>query len=950
MTFKRIPSYGIEDGFDRQNLSVVRKRFAAINADRLRRMHDALPERHQLFLDVLPILFHCNHPMLPGFVSRSTPAKISCFKPNDKHIAQARLLARSFTIHYDPSQEESIYGIYVMGSVGTIAQSKRSDLDIWLCHKPGLGELELQALQEKCTRISRWADQQRLEAHFFLMDYEAFKKGKLSSLDQESSGSAQRLLLLDEFYRSAIHIAGRSPLWWCVPEKDEKHYEQHVSELLRKRFINPREVLDFGGIASIPEGEFIGAGIWQLYKAIDSPYKSVLKLLLLEVYVSEYPNIRPLALSYKQQVFQGELDIDKLDSYVMIYRRIENYLIEREQHKRLELARRCFYFKVNRALSRSPRHAPRPWQRQLLKALTDEWGWPKEELEILDQRRQWKAPMVSSERALLVNELNHSYQFLLEFAQRRGANRNISAEELTVLGRKLQAAFERRPGKVEWINPNISKDLSEDLLAITQASSAEASTWTAYAVSGSSESPQSIALRTTNSFVELILWCQFNGIIEGQTQFDLSGVPNVSPKQLSRLLQIIRPWLSKSHEDAQHQDFQKTAQPKSALLLLNIASATAPSYRSGLQRLSEQSDALHYGGREENLVVSADLITVNSWRELHTRRFSGTAALLEALKEYLQLALPGTHQQAPALQVECIAENHASIITHRVKQWFDEITRCFYGANAGRKRYLFQLGGERHILSFKGMRPTVESFTTERELNAVLAREQAQFSGLGIDSRYHSRYPMALIASKMKRNTISVFYRYFDIGMETFIADEKGSIVHAVMRGQRQQSPLIPLHRFLRAVIARQARTQPDLLADFGICPIYFFQLQSRGDGGFSGKQTPVSQNTRQTSMFEVKAIAHQDEAGALEFDFYCDDQEFSSRSFQDQLYIVVAQFILSRRKNGENYPIYITDLDLSLVANTVAGEAALQIKHYLEIKTRLEENLNEAIGVLVKA
>ncbi len=948
MTHKRIPTYGIEDGFDRQNLSVVRKRFAAINADRLQRMHRALAERHQLFLDVLPMLFHCNHPMLPGFVSRTVPAKISGFKPSEKDIAQTRLLARSFTLRYDPAQEESIYGIYVMGSVGTIAQSNRSDLDVWLCHKPGLSSDQLESLQEKCTRISQWADKQRLEAHFFLMDYEAFKKGKLSSLDQESSGSAQRLLLLDEFYRSAIHVAGRTPLWWYVPEKNEKNYDQHAAELLRKRFINSHDVLDFGGVASIPEGEFIGAGIWQLYKAIDSPYKSVLKLLLLEIYVSEYPNICPLSLSFKEQIFHGELDIDKLDSYAMIYRRIEAYLLEHGQTKRLELARRCFYFKVNRALSRSPRHAARPWQREQLKAFTDEWGWPIEELEVLDQRRQWKAPTVSSERSLLVNELNHSYQFLLDFAQRSGSSRAISAEELTVLGRKLQAAFERRPGKIEWINPNISKDLSEDLLTIRQTndSSGVADSWTVFSPSDSINT-----LRTTNSFVELILWCLFNGIIESQTQFDLGDVPGMTPKHMSKLLQILSPWLPKPTSSARHEDFQSTAKPQKALLLLNVGAHSSEALNSqGLQRLSEQSDALHYGGREENLVLSADLVTVNSWHEVHARRFSSKSALLDALREFLQLSLPGTHQKAPELQVECIGEDHASIITHRVKEWFSEITQCFYSQNTKHKRYLFQLGGKRHILYFKGMRPNIEAFSNERDLIQALAQEQDQFSGLNVDSRYESTDPVALIASKMKRNTVSVFYRYFDIGMETYISDEKGSIVHALMRGQRHQSPLVPLHRFLRAVIARQARTQPDLLSDFGICPIYFFQMKSAQNGSFVGKQTPVSQNIRQTSMFEVKAIAHTNDAGEIEYDFYCDDQEFSSRSFQDQLFLVVAQFILSRRKNGENYPIYITDLDLSLASTYVSGDAPLQIKHYLDIKNVLEDKLNEAIGVLVKA
>ncbi len=953
MTQRLIPTHTIDDGFDRQNLSIIRKRFDAVNQDRLRRMRGALAERHQLFLDILPLLFHCNHPMLPGFVNRQTPCKVSGYKPDSRDLDRVRQIARSFTVNYEPNVDEAIYGIYVMGSVGTIAQSERSDLDFWLCHRPGMSQDALRLLHTKCERITRWAAEQRLEAHFFLMDYEAFQQGKLSSLDEESSGSAQRLLLLDEFYRSAIFVCGRMPLWWFVPDKDEKHYRQHAETLLGKRFLPPQHVLDFGGISDIPGGEFIGAGIWQLYKAIDSPYKSVLKLLLLEAYVSEFPNIQPLALQFKQQIYAGELDIDKLDSYVLVYRKIEQYLLSQGQHKRLELARRCFYFKVNRALSRASRRGQRPWQRDLLRAFVEEWDWDEDDVLLLDARHNWKIATVAAERAQLVNELNHSYQFLLEFAQAQGMSRAISAEELTVLGRKLQAAFERRPGKIEWINPNISKDLSEDLIVFDHGAgeAGQGDIWTASTVSGPVSARITQPIRSSNSFIELLLWCFYNGIIEKHTYLDFGRQRRFSVKSVRRLLALFEMWLPKAHDNAEHSHFYKASKPLKAMMLLNVGLGPSPELtQGGLQRLTENSDALSYGGREENLVASVDLITVNSWNEVHTRRYEREHALLDALKDYLQLTLPGTHHAPPELRVECIGSEHSSLIVHRVKEWLGEIQRCFYATGGAQRRYVFHLSERFHTLQFVGMRPVVQAFANEKKLIHSLSADQHKYSGLRIDSRCLQHTPMPFIASKMKRNTISIFYRRFDIGMETYVADEKGSISHSIIRGQRDHNPLVPLHRFLRAVIQRQARSQPDLLSDFGICPIYFYELKKRSDLKFIGRQTPISQDTKQTNMFEVKAIAHCDDDNTIHFDFYCDDQEFSSRSFKDQLYLVVAQFILSRRNRGENYPIYMTDLDLSLCAHLIAQDAQLQMTHYLEIKNALEARLNEAIGVLIKA
>ena len=93
----------------------------------------------------------------------------------------------------------------------------------------------------------------------------------------------------------------RSWCWWGLLRRySTPHYNYCAETLRKKRFVRPNDTLDFGGVGHIPAGEFVGAGIWQLYKAIDSPYKSVLKLLLIEVYASEYPQVETLSNEFKK--------------------------------------------------------------------------------------------------------------------------------------------------------------------------------------------------------------------------------------------------------------------------------------------------------------------------------------------------------------------------------------------------------------------------------------------------------------------------------------------------------------------------------------------------------------------------------------------------------------------------------------------------------------------------
>ncbi|MBN0559950.1 class I adenylate cyclase, partial [Pseudomonas aeruginosa] len=75
---------------------------------------------------------------------------------------------------------------------------------------------------------------------------------------------------------------------------------------------------------------------------------------------------------------------------------------------------------------------------------------------------------VMEERRTVVNELTYSYRLLFQIARLQGADSGIDSRDLGLLGRRLYAAFERKAGKVENINPGIAPDLGEDVLTLVQ--------------------------------------------------------------------------------------------------------------------------------------------------------------------------------------------------------------------------------------------------------------------------------------------------------------------------------------------------------------------------------------------------------------------------------------------------------------------------------------------------
>jgi adenylate cyclase class 1 len=956
----------IDAGVDRKRLRVIRQRFLAVNQQRLHRARTGLDSRQLTFLDLLPLLFHSNHPMLPGYVSHLTPHGVSDYQPGKTDITRARRVARSFTYVREPHMARRIHGLFLMGSCGTVAQSESSDFDIWVCHAPDVTHEEAALLQRKCDEIATWAASLRLEVHFFLMEGEKFRLGERAGVSTEDCGSSQHFLLLDEFYRTSLLLAGRVPIWWLIPPDEEAHHDHYADTLRRKRFVKSTETIDFGGVAQIPPGEFIGAGIWQLTKAIDSPYKSVIKLLLTEVYASEYPRIEPLSGTFKRAIHNDQLDIDELDPYVMMYRKLERYLLARNEPQRLELVRRCFYFKVGKAITKGPARRTKSWQRLLLEKMTAQWQWSHAHLLNLDARPQWKINRVLDEQKELVNELTNSYRFLLEFARRAQAHAIINGRDMTVLGRKLYAAFERKAGKVEWVNPGIAPNLAEDVLTFGQLPGGRdrEPVWAVY-----DDTPRELSahrdrrppLRRAADLMALLAWCHVNGLLAWHTQLHLlPGTHAVSDFELHHLVRVLRAQLPAHVQTAQHQRrvdddpaqerFLSANRPQTVQLFINVGIDPLAQLRArGVELLSSHTDSLRYSGLRENLVLGIDQVVVNSWGEVTTRNYRGPFALLQCVRDYLLMLPPHQHPGLPTLHIDCFCPTRASAIAARVEQLFQDIAACYYsGTRPASARYVLEMQREFYVLQLIDRQPNLQRAPNYAALLELLGREQRVYSPIVLDRHCLPSSLLAHAVQASRPERVQVLYQRNENNADVLVLDEMGSVYAFDTPFRDELSLLQPLDQFLQSTWLRQrSETANPLLATpttrssetLGIAIDYFELI---GDGSDTRIERRLLDISNQGVFFNVQAIADYDHAGNLTFTIYCNQQEFSELEFGEDLFDAVARHILAHRQSRERYPCYFTDIDLSRNLNEGNG---VQTIHYLRYKQRLERALNAALA-----
>lgn len=936
----------IDDGIDRKVLSQLRARFMAVNHGRQQRAMQALSSRQQQVLTLLPLLFHVNHPLLPGYVCAQTPAGLSGFEPSTELLAEAQRLTRSFA--YKPARGPTptpIHGLFLMGSLGTVAQAERSDMDLWVCHASDLSADARSELRRKCDLLQTWAAGQGTEAHFFLIDPERFRAGEREiRLTSDDCGTTQHFLLLDEFYRTAIWLGGRTPLWWLVPAVDEHRYQLFTATLLSKRFIRAEDVIDFGHLAHVPSGEFIGAGMWQLFKGIESPYKSVLKLLLTEVYASEHPRLECLSLRFKQSVYDGQLNLDELDPYVLIYRRLEEYLEARGESERLELVRRCLYLKVNKKISKPPRNRAKSWQRLLLERLTAQWGWSERQRVMLDSRSQWKVRQVSAERQALVNELNYSYRFLSLFARNQAGEAAPDSRELAVLGRRLYAAFERRAGKVEFINPGIAPDLGEDTLTLVHCPTPKGDRWALFNGSlGPQEWLDFAPLRQARSLIELLAWCHRNGVIDSSTHLALHpGDSDLSEFELSHLLNCLAQALPMPLDSVPESALLRARRPTAVLLLVNVGVDPLKQHsQMNLHMISERTDPLGYSGVRENLVLTLDQITLNSWNELLVERYEGSNALLDCLTDLLN-ARPASGER-PNLQVRCFCRNRSATIVERIEELLRELITSLDSGD--RQRYLLQITRRYHLLD---LTPGQVRHTTLDDLPALLehlAQDRTEYNPLRLDRNALEGEDLALILSAGRPACIQVFYRLHeaDTQAQITVLDEHGAVWRTQAPFHDESSLLAPLQRFLQSLLYRRNAA---LALESPQIPLEIIYQQLLPDAPLRAQrleQRPAPLTQVSQPFYDVQAIVEPGSGQRAYISLYCNHREFSELEYGDNLFSCVARHILAQRNEAVRYPCYITDLDLS----ALLGDRQPSVVHYLRYKASLEEALNSALRIL---
>lgn len=529
--------------------------FNIYNRDRIEKALQVAPRKAELAIHLVPVMLHYNQPGIPCYIKcEENCGGISFFKLTEemktaaKHSVGDFKFLESLASRYSHKEKPVIESLLLMGSIGSAAHSAASDYDYWVViDESGLSEKKLDSLKKKLSLIEKWAEKTGSELHFFLTDVNRVRRNDFGGANKESVGTAQAGLLKEEFYRTALHVVGKYPTWWLTPpEASDEEYNATLKTLYKSWDINPSLFVDLGNVVPITMSEIFGAALWQINKAMDSPFKSILKMALLESFIDSEGESPLLCEELKRNILNSASPLHAQDPYLLMINRLLDYYHNKKREDVVELLRKGFYNKVDVKLTAvTGTNRKCTFKEEIMLHCTDEWNWDQSTIKNLNRYKEWEFNNLLDLGGQLHSFLIETYRNLTNRLKTRREVKNlISNEDMTILGRKLFSFYGKKKAKIEPLKRASDEALRlESCTFVPTVLRSKKTIWTVYRGNVTTEIARTkvishVELKKSMSLADITAWLVINRIVDSKTFLHL--IPNPLPVSLKVIQELVK--------------------------------------------------------------------------------------------------------------------------------------------------------------------------------------------------------------------------------------------------------------------------------------------------------------------------------------------------------------------------------------------------------------------------
>jgi adenylate cyclase class 1 len=439
-------------------------------------------------------------------------------------------------------------------------------------------------------------------------------------------------------------------------------------------------------------------------------------------------------------------------------------------------------------------------------------------------------------------------------------------------------------------------------------------------------------IKKCRTLIEMLAWLAVNELYQKQLQLHFSAKSLTIPEtELHSILTNLAQFLN--HHFTHETSLEAYQNPKTLLtsmLFINLGLDDSDTRDNGTRVMSERSDALSYGVDRQCFIQTIDRVSVSSWSEITTHQYQGVDGLFSCLTDIIN------NNRKPLtpddLTIVCHTPVRAQSIRRRVHAVFSTLIKLFATTHSNRTpRYILPGGNIFYVFQSANELLSFHKITTKELLLKELAGPQEHFSQLFFDPAILENTPIPLIYTLNKPDSIQLFYQENKTGVCIYIIDERGALYIQQHSGV-EPAPLINQYTaFLETVLSRYYHEN--------LLPIDYYEIQKNSAGVLSCSPAALKASPGRAEL-SVRITGESVHNGLI-YTIYCNEQEFSSLDYGNQIFHAAYQYVLQFRRSKLDYPIHITDIDLPLSAFHISKPEQLQTIHYLNYKQKIEAKLN---------
>ena len=624
---------------DEEIICSNRQDYLMFNRFKIDRTMNTLSKIDRLIFLVIPRMLHVHQEGLPGYFDGNPPCGIHNFELNMEAQIAAEKLFPEIIIRRNPKLNPIIHTALLMGSLGSIAQTKKSDLDYTLLvNKKDFTDESMKLFQKKLNLIETWTwDNYKLESHFFINDYEEVKNNIFGESDSESTGSALAKLLKEEMYRTMIIVTGKIPFWLVSPvDCDDNQYNQLYEKLTSgKTLLKKEDFIDMGNVDDISPGEFFGGSIWALIKAFGSPFKTLMKMGVLEEYMFGDTKSNLLCHQVKNKYFNGTAYLD-IDPYLGMFERVQKFFTETKSEEDVDTLRHAFYLKGGTQISvKEYEKGSKDWKKDTLIKMIKEWGWTSEKVNLVNQYSDWQM----MQKVDLGNRINKilmaSYKNISEKNKALDPGESLITEKDThLLGRKLFSFYKPAPNKVDNLGALVDGKTSEKELTfiehyVDKTNKTDKPEW--YLVRGKTRDPlekidKENIITKKSSLQFLLAFSVFNKLYSDKTGAWLTAEDeSIKESELTALLQVLKKFIESVNIAAlSNEDLLSKSEISQLFMIVDFGSPPPPEIVMGnINDCKNNKELNKFINSRIQRAKHISSIYLTSWGELFCKSYAG---------------------------------------------------------------------------------------------------------------------------------------------------------------------------------------------------------------------------------------------------------------------------------------------------------------------------------------